>query len=151
MVLCEKGHFVSLFDSADHTTAASSEVFSMEDYRHATVVIQKGAGSAVTITLEECSSFAGASAATFTGYYYAEETTADGDTLTALAAGTTAGVAISANTTTMLVFEFDSAVLTSGYPYVRIKHTAAGTSQFAAVCILTEPRYGTDTTKTAIV
>lgn len=151
ITLCEQGHFVPLFTSADHSTAASSEVLSMENYSHCTIIIAKGAGSAVTVIPQECDGFAAANFATFAGYSYAEEGTAAGDTLSALAAGTTAGVAIDADTNTMLIFEIDATALSDGYGFIRITHDAAGASQFSAVACLSGPRFGKDSTVSAII
>lgn len=149
ITFCEEGHFVSLFDPADQSTAASSEVFSMENWAHATIIVQKGAGSACTIQVEECDDFTPTTAATKI-FDYAEETTADGDTLTALAEATTAGIAISANTTTLLIIEIDAEKLTDGYPCLRIKHSAATSSHFSVIAILSGGRFQQSQTDTVI-
>ncbi len=152
ITLCEEAHFVSLFTSADHSTAASSEVLSMENYSHCTILISKGAGSAVTVIPQECDGFAAANFATFAGYSYAYEGIGVGtDVLSALAAGTTAGVALDSDTDTLLVFEIDATSLSDGYGFLRIAHDAAGASQFSAMAVLSGPRFGKDVTQTAIV
>jgi len=149
--LCQEGHYVSLFDPADHTTAASSEVFSMRGWSHVSIIVHVGVGSACTIELEECTSFAASTVATFVPYWYAAEGTADGDTLSNLAAGTTAGVAIDADTTTVLIFEVDAEALSDGYQYIRITHTANTASIFGAIAILSGGRFQEDGTSTQIV
>ena len=148
--LAESGHFVQLFAAADQTTAASSEVFSMRDWAHCSILINKGAGSACTIQVENCTSFAGAGAATMTFGYYLEGTAA-GDTLAARVEATTGGVAIDADTNTMLIIEVDAEALPDGSPYLRIKHTANTASLWSANAILTGGRYQRDSTATAIV
>jgi len=150
ITLCEWGHIVQLFNPDDHTTAASSEVFSMADYAHATIIVQKGPGSASTIVLEECDDFVPTAAASL-AFRYAVEATAAGDTLTALALAGTAGIAISPNTGTLLVIELDADELSAGYECVRIKHSAAGASIWSAIAVLSSPRYAASITKTAIV
>ena len=150
--VAEQGHVVSLFSPVSHSTAASSEVFSMEGWAHCTIILHKGVGSASTIVLEECSAFAGTGHRTFTPYKYAQEATASGDTLdAAMAAGTTAGVAIPTGTNTFLIFEVDADALSDGYQYLRIKHNACSASIWGAVAILTGGRYQEDITATAIV
>jgi len=150
--LVENGHFVNLLSPADdNTTAATSEVFSMENWSHASIVIHKGSGSASTIILEECTSFAGAGHRTFLPYQYAQEATAAGDTTdAALAAGTTAGVAFSANDGTFLIFEINAAALSDGYPYVRFYFDVNAASEWGAMAILSGGRYQKDINATAI-
>jgi hypothetical protein len=148
--IAEEGHVVMLFDPADHTTAASSEVFSMKGWDHATIIIHKGAGSASTITLHSCDDFVPTTVDNLPFSYYAE-TTAAGDTLSTKSTATSAGVAISANTGTLLVIEVNSEELTDGYPCLRIAHAANTTSTWSALAILTGGRYKADTTATAIV
>ena len=150
VTLAEVGHFVQLFAAADQTSAASSEVFSMRDYSHCTILINKGAGSACTIQLENCTSFAGASPATMAFGYYLEGTAA-GDTLAALVVATTAGIAIDADTGTMLVIEVNDDELPDGSPYLRIKHDANTASLWSATAILTGNRFGQAQTRTEIV
>lgn len=147
--LCEHGHFVQLFNPAAQSTAASSEVFSMKNWDHATIIIQKGAGSAVTITLHSCDDFVPTTVDNL-GFNYYVETTAAGDTLATKATATSAGAAISANTGTLLIIEVNGEDLTPGYPCLRIAHNAAGSSTFSAIAILTGGRYKADTTATAI-
>lgn len=148
--LAESGHFVQLFAAADQTTAASSEVFSMRGYAHCTILVNKGAGSSCTITVENCTSFAGAGAATMTFGYYLEGTAA-GDTLAARVEATTAGVAIDADTNTMLVIEVDAEGLPDQSPYLRIKHTANSASIWSANAILTGGRYISGETLSQII
>lgn len=139
ITLAEEGHFVTLFAPDAWSSAASSEVFSMENWSHATIIVSKGAGSAVTIILENCTAFAGTGAATMAFDYYTE-TTAAGDTLSARTAATTAGVALDTDTGTLLIIEIDDDELPDGSPYVRIKHDAAGAIDFGAMAVLTGGR-----------
>ncbi len=150
ITLSELGHFVQLFASASQTTAATSEVFSMRNYAHCTILINKGSGSASTITVENCTSFAGAGAATMAFAYYLEGT-ASGDTLAARVEGGTAGVAIPTGTNTMLIIEIDDSELPDGSPYLLIKHTTNTTSNWSANAILTGNRFAQAITPTEIV
>ena len=148
--LAEEGHFVQLFAAADQISAASSEVFSMRNYAHCTILINKGAGSVCTITVENCTSFAGAGWATMPFAYYLEGT-ASGDTLAARVEGGTAGVAIPVGTNTMVVIEIDDSELPDGSPYLRIKHTANTASIWSANAILSGNRFAQAITPTEIV
>lgn len=149
MNICEEGHVVSLFDAGNHSTAASSEIFSMKGWDHATIIVQKGAGSASTIILEECDDFTPTTAATLPFIYYTE-TTAAGDTLATKATATSAGVALNTATGTLLIIEVNSEELSDGYPCLRIKHDANTTSAYCAIAVLSGGRYKADTTATAI-
>ena len=148
--VAEQGHIVQLLAPVDINAATSSEVFSMENWEHATIICQKGTGSACTIQVEECTAFAGTGAATKT-FRYCYERTAAGDTLTALATAGTAGIAHTTSTGELLVIEIDSDELTDGYPYVRIKCSATGANLGAWIAILSGGRYQEDITATAII
>jgi len=150
ITLCEEGHFVTLIAPQSQSAALTSEVFSMENYSHATIIVQGGAGSSTTITVSECDDFTPTTAATKT-FSYAQETTADGDTATALAAATTAGVALGTATGIFTIIEIDDTELTDGYPCIQINLSDPGTSKLvSAFAILTGPRFGEDITQTAI-
>jgi len=149
--VAEQGHVVSMVSPVDVTVATSSEVISMENWSHVTFICMKGAGSSATIQLEECTSFAGAGAATRI-FSYAREATAAGDTLSALTIATTAGIALTTASGVLLVIEVDADELTDGYPYLRLKCADPGTSSLQAwVAILSGGRYQEDITATAIV
>ena len=147
----EEGHLVTLLAPVDVAAATSSEVISMENWSHVTFICMKGVGSVGTVQLEECTSFAGAGAATRV-FNYCTEDTASGDTMdAALTAAGTAGIAIDSDTGTLLVIELDADELTDGYPYVRLKVSATGASIQAWLAVLSGGRYQKDITATAIV
>ena len=150
MTLVEQGHFVSLFTPESKSAAGSSEIFSLENWGHATIIVQGGAGSASTIVVEECDNFTPSNVTTF-AYNYAKEATAGGDVLdAALAAAGTAGISIGTATDTILVIEIDGDELTDGYPCIRIRHSDPGTSKLiSAIAVLTGGRYQKDITATA--
>lgn len=151
MTLVEQGHLVTMLTPQDVAAATSSEVISMENYGHVSFICMKGAGSACTIQVEECTGFGGTGAATKTFYYCAAATAADDVMDAALAAATTAGVATSTSTGSLIAIEIDAAELTDGYQYVRLKCDALGTGLLAWLGILSQPRYGSSITPTAIV
>ena len=148
-VVAEEGHVVQLLTPQDLSAATSSEVFSMANWQHASIICLRGAGSASTIQVEECDDFTPTNAATMT-FKYAYERTAAGDTLTALATATTAGIAHTTSTGELLVIEIDADELSDGYECVRIKCSAVGTSLSGWVAILSGGRFQEDITATAI-
>ena len=151
MTLVEQGHFVTLFNPESVSAAATSDVFSMENWGHVTIIVQGGAGSAATIVVEECDNFTPSNVTTM-GYQYAKEATAAGDVLdAALAAAGTGGTGIGTATGTLLIIEIDADELTDGYPCLRIRHSDPGTSKLiSAVAVLTGGRYQKDITATVI-
>jgi len=148
--ISEQCHYVNLFEPDAYSSAASSEVFSMENWSHATIIVHKGAGSACTFRLEECTAFAGTGHRTFLPYTYTAESTALGDTLSAAAAGTTAGVAITTGDGSVLIFEVDAAAMSDGYQYMRVFHDAATTTDWGALAFLSGGRYQKSEGATAI-
>jgi len=150
-VVAEQGHVVTLLAPQSQTAALTSDVFSMENWSHATIIVLGGAGSACTVTVSECDNFTPSNAATKV-FNYAVEATALGDVLdAALQAATTAGVGIGTATGTIMVIEIDSDELSDGYPCVQINVTDPGTSKLiSAHAILSGGRYQKDITATAI-
>ena len=152
ITLAEEGHVVTLIAPVNATTALTSEIFSMENYAHATIIVYGGAGSSVTITISECDDFTPSSAATIT-YAYTQETTAAGDTqVAALAEAGTAGVALGIATGVYTIIEIDGEQMTDGMPCLQLNITDPGAGKVVcATAILTGGRYMKDITPTAIV
>jgi hypothetical protein len=149
-VVAEQGHIVQLIDPQSQSAALTSEIFTMENWAHATILVFGGAGSATTVTVSECDNFTPTTAATKT-FMYAVEATAGGDVLdAALQAAATTGVSIGTATGTILCIEIDNDELTDGYPCVQINMSDPGTSKLvSAVAILSGGRYQKDITATA--
>ncbi|KKN00565.1 hypothetical protein LCGC14_1136520 [marine sediment metagenome] len=149
--IAEQGHVVQLIAPQSASTALTSEVFSMENWGHATIIVHGGAGSSLTVTVSEADNFTPSNQATIV-FNYAQEATAAGDTLTALAAATTAGIAIGTATGTYLVIEIDGDELNDGFPNLIINLSDPGTAKIvSAIAILSGGRYQKDITATAIV
>lgn len=156
MNIAEQCHVVNILPPIDVDTAsglAHSEIFSMKNYQHATIIVQCGVTDADggNITVEECDDFTPANDTAIDFYYYAE-TTALGDTLGArtLAEAAT-GIDVSANDNIMYVIEIDASELTDGYPNLCLKWSNPGGSTIAsAVAILSGARYAGDQSATAI-
>ena len=156
MTIAECCHVVNILPPIDVDTAgglAQSEVFSMENHAHATIIVQCGVTDADAgfITIEECDNFTPSNDTAIGFSYYAEET-ALGDTLGArtLAVAAT-GIDVSANNGTLYVIEIDASELSDGYPCLVLKWSNPGGSTIvSAVAILSGSRYAGTLSATAI-
>lgn len=151
--IAEQGHVVNILPPIDINGGATCDVFSMENYGHATIIVQVGVSAAAftKIIVKECTSFASAGATAIAYNVYKEETAA-GDTLGARTAVAAAGLIPSANDTIMYVIELDARELSDGSHFVEVSLTnASGNSVIAsAVAILSGSRYAEDQSATAI-
>ncbi len=148
--IVEQGHIVQLIGPASAVTALTSDSFLMENWGHASIIVQTGAGSATTITVFDSASAAASGASMV--FNYAVEATASGDVLdAALQAATTAGTALNASTDNFMVIEIDADELRDGYPWILIRSNATTAAYISAVAILSGGRYQKDITVTAIV
>jgi hypothetical protein len=154
--IAEMMHVVNLLPPIDVDTASGvthSEIFSMKNYAHATIIVQLGVTPADggNITVEECDDFVPTNSTAIAFSYYGE-TTALGDTLGArTAAVAETGIDVSANDNIMYVIEIDASQLSAGYPNLCIVWSNPGGSLIAsAVAILSGSRYAGDQSATAI-
>lgn len=150
--IAEMGHVVNILPPIDITGGVTGDVFSMENYGHATIIVQVGVSAAAftKILVNECTSLAAAGATAIAFNYYAE-TTAAGDTLSALTAATSAGVTPSANDTIFYVIELDASELSDGSNFVQLQLTNGTNSVIAsAVAILSGSRYAGTLSPTTI-
>jgi hypothetical protein len=153
MNIAEQGHVVNILPPQDVDTGVTSDIFSMENYSHATIIVTCGStnADAGNITIEECDNFDPTTDTAIDFYYYAE-TTAGGDTLGArtLAEAAT-GIDVSANDNTIYVIEIDAAELSDGYPCLELKWSDPGGATYgSAVAVLTGARYAGDQSPTTI-
>lgn len=151
MVLAEQAHIVNILPPVDINGGVSSDVFSMKDASHATIIIQMGVtGAASTITVEECDNFT-PSTHTEIAFKVAKEETDAGDTLGTLTAVSSSGFASHTNNNIFYVIEIDAEELTEGYPNLRISFSNPSASTIAsAVAILTGLSYQGDQNRTQI-
>lgn len=150
--LAEQCHIVNIFPPVSIAGAVSSDVFSLEGYAHATIIIQAGAtnADAGNITLEECDDFTPTTATAIVFDYYAE-TTAAGDTLGAKTTATVAGIDVSANDNITYVIEIDASQLTDGRPCLQLEWSApGGATLISAVAVLSGSRFAETESATAI-
>lgn len=150
--VAEMGHVVNILPPVDISGGKTGDVFSMENYSHATIIVQVGVSAAAftKILVNECTAFAGTNATAIAYNYYKEET-ASGDTLSAKTAATTAGVTPTANDNVFYVIEIDASELSDGYNFVQLQLTNGTNSVIAsAVAILSGSRYAGTQSATAI-
>lgn len=157
--IAEWGHVVNVIPPIDITGGVNGDRFTMENYAHASIIVQVGvSASAFTkIELWECNAATGGSDATDNvkiAYRVYKEETDSGDTLdsgTAAATVTTAGVTPSANNNIFYVIEIDAAQLSDGFPFLELRLTNGSNSVIAsAVAILSGARYANPASATAL-
>ena len=150
--IAEECHVINLIAPIDINGAgASSEVFSLGNYAHASIIVQLGVtGAATTLTIEECDNITPTTDTPIVFNYWAEAT-AGGDTLAVKAAAEVGGIALSTNDGVFYVIEIDAAQLAAGYPYLQIELSDPSAATLAsAVAILSGSRYATEASGTAI-
>ena len=152
IVIAEQCHVVNILPPVDITGGATSDVFSMGNYSHATIIMQIGVSAAAftKLIVEKCDNFTPSTHTDMAFAVYKEETTT-GDTLGSRTAVAAAGLTPSDVDNTMYVIEIDAAELGSGYDKLRLEITNGVNSVIAsAVAILSGGRYVSESTPTVI-
>jgi hypothetical protein len=160
MTFTEENHIVNILPPVDITGAAtSSDVFTLKNYGHATIIVEFGVvndAADATLTLAECDDFT-PSNSTNIAFKYRLEDTATGDTLGPLSTAPSTGLRIVSGgdigitDNKFLVIEVDATELSSGYPALELSITNPGNSVLAsAQAILSQPRYEDKNDPTAI-
>ena len=151
IVLGEDLHIVLATAPVDINGGVSSDVWSMANHSHASILVMLGAtAGATTITVEECDDF-GPNANTAIGFSYYAETTAGGDTLGARTTVSSAGFEASQNGGVFYVIEIDASQLSDGRPNLRVVASNPSASVLGAiVVILSGSRYAQESSATAI-
>ena len=145
-------HIIPIIHPVDTTTAAPTcDIFGLQKYNHATIILQTGTNSkGFAVTVEECTTAAGASNDALTEFYYREMATTDvWGALTA--SGGTLTVA-DGDDNHVFAIEIDADELTDTHPYVSLvcAAPASGNNYVSAIAILSEARFMTDIPVTAI-
>ena len=154
--IVETGHIVNLVAPVDLDLAAvTSDAFSMQNYNTANIIVQLGVkGAATTITVEKCTTAAGAGATAIAFKYRAclvSIGTALCDQFGAWTSATAAGFATSTTANIMYYIMINGSEVADGGPWVRLKFTDPGAATFgSAIAILTDARYGAYQTPTAV-
>lgn len=150
--IAQQTHIVNALPPVDITGGKLSDVWSMKDYAHASIIVQVGVSAAAftKIILQACDDFVPTNTTDIAYKLYAEET-ALGDTLGAVEAVAATGKTPSANDTIMYVIEVDAAELPAGKPCLRVSLTNGANSVIGSViAILSGSRYAKDQSATAI-
>lgn len=148
--IAQECHIVNAIPPADAAGSGTSDWIHMENAGHITFLVMQGAGSQATITVNNATGAGGTGTATMAFDYYLE-TAANGDTLGAKTAATTAGVALNANDDTMVIIEIDASQLPDGSDWINLTTTTASASIFGVTAILSGYRYQGESNITAIV
>lgn len=151
IVIGEDLHIVLATAPVDIDSGVSSDVWSMANHAHVSILVLLGVtGGATTITVEECDDFTPSNSTAIAFSYYAE-TTAGGDTLGARTAATTSGFAASTNDGVFYVIDVDASQLSDGRPNLRVVASDPSGATFGAiVAILSGSRYAQEQSATAI-
>ena len=152
-VLAEEGHFVNILPPIDITGGVTAQIFSMENYAHASIIIQAGVTALAwtKIIVNECNTIGGGAANPIAFNIYKEET-ALGDTLGDRTAVALAGLTPSANDNIFYAIELDAAELADGFHFVQLSLTnGANANLVSAIAILTGVRYAAQPNLTAIL
>lgn len=151
LYLAELAHVVNILAPVDVNGGANSDVFSLENYGHATIIVQVGVSAATpTFKVQECDDFVPTNT-TDIGFRIYKEETANGDTLGAKTDVAATGQAISGNNGIFYVIEVDARELTDGYGKLRLNISDGAASVImSAVAILSGSRYAGAEKATAI-
>lgn len=152
IVMAEQCHIVNILPPIDITGGATSDVFSMGNYSHATIIVQIGVSAAAftKLIVEKCDNFTPTTHTDMAFAVYKEETDS-GDTLGARTAVAAAGVTPDAADNIMYVIEIDADELGAGFDKLRLEITNGVNSVIAsAVAILSGGRYVSESSPTVI-
>ncbi len=152
MNIAEECHVVNILPPKDITGGATSDVFSLKNYAHATIIVQVGVSAAAwtKLIVEECNDFV-PTIHTDIAYSIYKGEIDSGDTFGPRTVVVAAGLDPSANDNIMYVIEIDADQLTEGYGRLRLEFTNGVNSVLAsAVAILSGARYGGTESATAI-
>ena len=151
--IAEDGHFVPLLGAQNMNGGGSTDVFSMKDYEHASIVVQIGAntvGGSVRLTVNECDDFTPTNSTPIAFTYYQRKSAA-GDVAGDSAVAGVGGVHIGATLNLWTIIELSASELTDAFPNVNVAIEDPGAATYVnAFAILSGSRYSKETTKTAI-
>ena len=148
-VVAEHGHVVNILAPKDiNGTTATTQAFSLENWAHATIIIQLGvtAAAPTSIILYSCADNTGsAGTATAIPFNYYTQLTAgqSNDVLSTRNSIAATGItSVTANDNVFYVIEVDASELVDGQPYLDVQIVAPASSILAsAVAILSGGRF----------
>jgi hypothetical protein len=160
--LAQSGHTVVALPPVNITGGVHSAAVNLKNYKHVSAIVAFGALSATTglITLEACTSAAGAGAVAIPFSLYAQETT-NGDVLGPVVAVPAAGYQPPVTPNISYVIELDTAAIPNsnlqtgsplGLNYLRVSIADGANTDFATIVfILSGARYASDQSPTVLV
>jgi hypothetical protein len=152
MLLSQEAHIVPIiFPQGSAAPTINSDVFSMRDVSHASIILTIGAvGGAASFTVVAGSNFT-PTAEVAIPYRQAAELSTGGDTLGALADVAAAGTTTANTANITYVIEVDAEDMPEGYPTLQLKLADLdNTTYVSAVAVLTGLSYAGDETRTQI-
>lgn len=153
MNIAEEAHVVNILSPQDVDGGVESDVFSMKNYGHATIIVTAGTtdADAGNITIEECDDFTPSNDTAIGFTYYKEETDGEDTLSTKQTAASDEEIDVSGNDDITYVIEIDAAELSDGYPNLILKWSDPNGATFgSAVAILSGARYAKESSATAI-
>jgi hypothetical protein len=149
----QDGHVVSVLSPQNMSGGVTGQIFNMEGYEHASILIQLGAqaAAATKILLNACTDAAGDGAAAQPFNLFTQETAGlSNDVLSTRQAVAATGYTPSANANIFYVIELDAASLPQGSPYVQLQITNGANADYvSAVAVLSAGRYTGDQSPSA--
>jgi hypothetical protein len=149
----QEGHVVNILPPQEISGGATAQVFNMEGYRHASIVLQLGAQAAANtkILVNACTDASGDGATAIPFDIFAQETAGvANDVLSTRTAVTAAGYVPAAGANIFYVIELDADALPDGSPFVQLEVTNGANANFAsAVAVLSGGRFVGDQSPTA--
>ncbi len=135
--IAEEGHVILAMPPIDITGGVLSDVWSMAEADHCSIIISVGVSAAAftAIIVQECDDFTPSNSTAIPFALYPEET-ALGDTLAAREAVLAAGRTPNAADQIHYVIEIDAAELTAGFPNLRVSLTNGANAVLASVLVI---------------
>jgi hypothetical protein len=149
----QDGHIVSVLSPQNISGGVTGQLFNMESYHHASIIIQLGAqaAAAIKILLNACTDSSGDGATAQPFRIFTQETAGTAnDVLSTKQSVLAAGYTPSGNANIFYVIEIDADELPAGSPFVQLQITNGANVDYAsAVAVLSGGRYTGDQSATA--
>lgn len=149
----QEGHLVNILPPQNISGGATAQVFNMEGYRHASIIVQLGAQAAANtkILVNACTDASGDGAVAVPFNIFTQETAGvANDVLSVRTPVAAIGYTPSPNANIFYVIELDADALPQGAPYVQLQITNGANANFAsAVAVLSGGRFVGDQSPSA--
>lgn len=150
--VAEMGHVINALPPVDLNGGKTSDVWSMKNHAHASILIQVGvsAGAVPTFKVQACDDFVPSNTTDLAFNVYKQETAA-GDLIGSKVAVANTGVAMSTNNSIFYVVEIDASELPDGKPNLQVAFSDPSASVIGSVAaILSGSRFANDQSATEI-